>query len=127
MKPHKHAEVIKAWADGASIEVKGEFTDYQWWTFQADYVPSWSAKNEYRIKPEPNPDEVLYAVTGLNHINSQSINGLWVNFSSANSVKSFGRDGTFSQGADMEFKVNGLIKVIFDGETCKPKSAEVLK
>lgn len=47
--PHKHAELIKAWADGAEIElrtVKWEPCPY----------PSWSPNTEYRIKPEPKPD-----------------------------------------------------------------------
>lgn len=97
MKPHKHAEVIKAWADGAAIEVRGEFTDYQWWTFQADYVPSWSAKNEYRIKPEPKPDEIRYfkITAGANLIYA--------------------------------IKETANIKIIWDGETGKLKDAEVLE
>ena len=48
MKPHKHAELIKAWADGAEIEVKHSWnTDW----LSAD-IPSWSYDKEYRIKPE---------------------------------------------------------------------------
>lgn len=45
-KPHKHAEVIKAWADGAEIELMhpdGAWTD--------SGIPTWSIWNVYRIKP----------------------------------------------------------------------------
>ena len=56
--PHKHAELIKAWADGAEIEVKGS-TEDSW--FFVD--PDWDTDIEYRIKPEPKPDVVLYATT----------------------------------------------------------------
>ena len=45
MKPHKHAEVIKAWADGAEIQIK----DFGRW-FRVD-DPTWNENREYRIKP----------------------------------------------------------------------------
>lgn len=44
-KPHKHAAVIKEWADGAQIETK---TINGW---QDCPAPSWQVYNEYRIKP----------------------------------------------------------------------------
>ncbi len=44
--PHKHADVIKAWADGAQIQVKGaEWIDID--------RPDWLLSREYRIKPAP--------------------------------------------------------------------------
>jgi hypothetical protein len=52
MKPHKHAEVIKAWADGATIE---RLCNYTW---EEDLEPTWWPNFEYRIKPEPKPDIV---------------------------------------------------------------------
>jgi hypothetical protein len=48
-KPHKHAECIKAWADGAEIEFRhGEC--YEWETIDN---PTWNLYNQYRIKPQP--------------------------------------------------------------------------
>jgi hypothetical protein len=45
--PKKHAEIIKAWADGADLQVRG--SDGQW----DDVVwPGWGNNLEYRIKPE---------------------------------------------------------------------------
>lgn len=48
-KPHKHAEVIKAWADGAEIEFYDVDTD-RWCLIES---PSWSKHGQYRIKPKP--------------------------------------------------------------------------
>lgn len=45
--PHKHAELIKAWADGAEVQVK----DFRArWLNMAN--PTWHEWNEYRIKPK---------------------------------------------------------------------------
>lgn len=54
-KPHKHAELIKAWADGATIERM--WTDWygKGTTWLIDNEPDWSEDEEYRIKPEPKP------------------------------------------------------------------------
>jgi len=49
MKPHRHVQLIKAWADGAQIE---------YWDFKGDWVevsnPCWELEI-YRIKPESKP------------------------------------------------------------------------
>lgn len=50
MKPHKHAAIIKAWADGADIECRTDPTSSHW-IFNKDH--SWNKCFEYRIKPEP--------------------------------------------------------------------------
>jgi hypothetical protein len=44
---HKHAELIKAWADGAQIQVKA--CNVVW---EDREHPVWSTNREYRIKPE---------------------------------------------------------------------------
>lgn len=57
-KPHKHAELIKAWADGAEIEERyignGDYEGSEWYVTNGDWsdTENW----EYRIKPEPKPD-----------------------------------------------------------------------
>ena len=50
---HKHAELIKAWADGAEIEV--EHISYGWVNAPS---PRWLDHAVYRIKSEPKPDVV---------------------------------------------------------------------
>jgi hypothetical protein len=55
-KPHKHAELIKAWADGAEIEVYDESLN-RW--VDVISAPAWTSKR-YRIKTEPKPDVVQF-------------------------------------------------------------------
>lgn len=43
---HKHADIIKAWADGAEIEFRHEGDNWQ-----TAYDPAWVAHCEYRVKP----------------------------------------------------------------------------
>lgn len=90
MKPHKHAELIKAWADGAVIEecIKG-----QW--FEVPY-PEWYEQYEFRIKPELKHDEIDYFYATYDDISYAG-------------------------------KTKANLKLTFDGETGKLKSAEVLK
>jgi len=52
---HKHAELIKKWADGAQIQRKqGEF----WFD---SYSPTWDNEFEYRIKLEEKADFAISA------------------------------------------------------------------
>jgi hypothetical protein len=57
-KPHVHAALIKAWADGAIIQVNGVDGS---WVDVLNNRPHWIDNMEYRIKPEPEPDFVRYA------------------------------------------------------------------
>ena len=98
MKPHKHAELIKAWADGAEIEAFDSCTD-QWIRASS---PSWQNQIEYRIKPEPKPDVVKY---------------VYADFS----------DKAYSFLLDEVGMGDSNLKLTFDGETGELKSAEVLK
>ena len=56
VKPHKHADLIKAWADGAEIEFFSEYRQY--WI--ATDRPRWAENTKYRTKPEPR--ELHYRV-----------------------------------------------------------------
>jgi len=56
LTPHKHAEIIKAWADGAKIEVlineyspSGDCGN----SWKPAETPTWNIALQYRIKPEP--------------------------------------------------------------------------
>lgn len=46
MKPHIHADIIKAWADGATIEY---FWEGKWKTTD---MPVWEVTTRYRVKPK---------------------------------------------------------------------------
>ena len=98
MKPHKHVEIIKAWADGAQIEVLSK-KDREW----NDVVtPLWRLDREYRVKPEPKPDEIRY--TDIENLarKDQSANLTTTLYSYSN------------------------LRLTFDGETGKLKKAEVI-
>ena len=97
MKPHKHAELIKAWADGAEIEEKYTGLEENRWYEFSGY---WDADEyEYRIKPEPSSDfGMLFIAKRDTH--GYSILPTW-------------------KGANL--------KLVWDGETGELKSAEVLK
>lgn len=45
LTPHEHAEYIKLWADGYTIQV---LKDFAWETVE---YPTWDEKNVYRVKP----------------------------------------------------------------------------
>jgi hypothetical protein len=49
-KPHPHAEIVHAWADGAKIQVKKDNGEWEYCDF-----PLWNEKIEYRIKPSNEP------------------------------------------------------------------------
>lgn len=51
--PHKHAEAIKAWADGSAVQFRQN--EHKPWTdiLSTHGAPRWLGDYEYRIKPEP--------------------------------------------------------------------------
>ena len=103
MKPHKHAELIKAWADGAEIQARVIGMGYAW---QPLLNPRWDDKDivEYRIKPEPKPDFISYLL-------KDAVMGDW------------GEYLTIPKGVRYDM----ALKLVCSGETGEPKSAEVLK
>jgi len=98
-QPHKHAEIIKAWADGADIQFRTYFT-YPW--TEVPGYPIWEESTEYHIKPEPKPDVVVLA-----------------------RVRRAGASTSFAWCFGTDEKHN--LCLTFDGETDQLKSAEVLK
>jgi len=93
-KRHKHADLIKAWADGAKIQKQSwNGTAYQW---VDDNSPTWEPGRPYRIKPEPKPNTVEFRTV----------------------TKGFTGYSSYIQRPDHN------IKFIFDGETGFLKSVE---
>jgi len=62
MKPHKWAKEIKAWADGAEIEIRvnTETLGCDWTAIKQDYDWTPAEGVEYRIKPQPKEPQYLY-------------------------------------------------------------------
>lgn len=107
MKPHKHAELIKAWADGAEIESKTDNID--WFV---DENPWWNDDDyEFRIKPEPKPDVVMYS--RVLSVQEHKDGGYYAWVSNAYT--------------EMPSCKADNLKLTFDAETGELKSAEVLK
>ena len=102
--PHKHAATIKAWADGAEIQLRCR--DGSWVT--CGTPPGWSTQCDYRVKPEPKPDIVSIKRIALG-LNNQS-------------VYAFSGMAPFNH----LYTVCGDIRLVLDGETGKLKSVEVL-
>jgi hypothetical protein len=98
-KQHKHAELIKAWADGAIIQYWRKTYGWEDCIFND---PCWHIEAEYRIKPESKPDHVYYGVFEMS--GSMSLEACFTKI---------------NDGGDE-------LKLTFDGETGKLKSAEVL-
>jgi hypothetical protein len=96
--PHKHAELIKAWADGAEIE------SMQWdqrryganGAWESDDRPNWNPHRPYRITPTPKLD-VVHSVYA-----DESAGVIWF----SGNIKN--------------------LKLTFDGETGTLKSAAVI-
>lgn len=63
-KPHKHADLIKAWADGAQVEYFSSW--HSKWV--PCHSPLWDCDKDYRIKPEPKPDVVIHGCANTNGI-----------------------------------------------------------
>lgn len=58
-KPHIHAAIIKAWADGAEIEFRDPAFDGPWCSIP---TPGWCLNYVYRVKPVPHKwQEVIEA------------------------------------------------------------------
>lgn len=98
--PHKHAELIKAWADGAQIQYK---RGNKW--VPTCGAPAWSAGLEYRIKPEPKPDVVKECFAISTNQNKAGV-------------------GLTSQEV---YGFSSNVRFTFDGETGQLKAVELIK
>ena len=99
--PHVHAEVIKAWADGATIQIWRKNNE----TWIDCIAPSFFVDYKYRVKPEPEPDRVNESFCYLSAIGV-------VNALPTTSA------GTATYG--------GKVRFTFDGETGKLKAVELI-
>jgi len=71
--PHKHHDLIVAWAAGAEIEVQ-EPIDFIWHTTPS---PQWDISRAYRIKLEPKPDVVKYCEVDSEDFGEMTLS-MWV-------------------------------------------------
>ena len=103
-KPHKHKDLIIAYANGAKIEYYHP-TDNEWY---GTSNPDWYEHIQYRIKPEPKPDVVKYMGLDCNIMTGIVESGdFWGDFATVDHW-------------------DNQIKLTFCGDTGKLKSAEVI-
>lgn len=104
---HKHHDVIVAWAaDTSKVVQVFDLRKDQW--VDHTYTPQWHLDREYRIKPEPLPDVVCKGIIELEH-------------------EKYPRPAEYRT----KFRVSehfekDNVRVVFDGDTGKLKSVEVL-
>lgn len=97
-----HYDVIKAWADGAEVQWKRK-TESVWYDCDEDDPPLWKSSLDYRVKPQPKPDNIIYCEAQIDTDNAY-----------------------FYYRSNVQHSTHNL-KLTFDGESGKLKSAEVLK
>jgi hypothetical protein len=98
MAKHKHYDCIVAWAEGKQIEAlrpNGQWVDVN--------NPYWGEEYDYRVKPEPKADQVIY---GCVQLNGQTVK-------------------LMNHFLPRKCYIDNL-SLTFDGETGKLKSAEVI-
>lgn len=99
---HVHHDLIVAWAKGAKIQ--WEYSRDGWEDISN---PGWDKTTNYRIKPEPKPDVLLYGMICLDQDSHDAVQ--------ITPVK-----------ADHRKLPSDTCMFIFDGETGKLKDAQVL-
>jgi len=105
LKPRKHSEVIKAWADGAIIQWR-QHSNEPFMEIGQKSTPGFYEAHEYRVKPDPKPDVVGY--TRLHYSGNAKNNPYQYD------EPSFKRQDWHN------------VRATFDGETGNLKSLEVL-
>lgn len=107
-KPHKHADILRAIADGTTVQYR-EGIGYVWYDRaddSNDRDPITHYYYDWRIKPEAKPDDVYFMALG--------------NPSTCNNVT------TIEGLASKHLNMCDSLKLTFCGETGKLKSAEVI-
>lgn len=82
-QPHKHKDMIIAWANGEEIEYRDPNVSMEWGSIK---VPAWFDNVQYRVKPEPKEsvhtfrigvgaygDGTFYTITADNAVEEQGI------------------------------------------------------
>jgi len=108
MTPRKHHDLIVAWAKGAQIQFYSESKD-KWIDYDYDTTPMWLSCFQYRIKPEPKPDVVVYG------------NVEWIDVQDGNL-----NYRNFIGFANSNLVATDNVKYTFCGLTGKLKKAEVI-
>ena len=107
MTPHKHHDLIVAWAKGAQIQWRPHSSKV--WEDCDFNHPCWAEQHSYRIKPEPKPDVIVYG------------NVEWSDVRDSNNTMK-----NYIGNVNCAKLVIDNVKYTFCGETGKLKKAEVI-
>ena len=144
MKPHKHAELIKAWADGAEIEIRTQYPDKSWSNWEVFEEPRWGISYaEYRLKQEIPQwhKDIIQAINEGKEIQVFR-NGDWIK--SNLEIISWENPSYFGYYKESEYRIKPepkpdfmeaiwsgknecWVEILWDGETGELKDAEVIK
>lgn len=99
--PHKHKDAIVAWANGAPIQFKNSFGEWK----DCGAMQHWHLTTEYRVKPEPKPDEVSFDIVRMgNYSNIDSLKVAWGAMRPGDMfvklTRSYNEDGTYVDKAE---------------------------
>lgn len=108
-KPHIHAEVIKAWAEGAEVQARKchSLAENRWGGWCDVENPEWIPHQQYRVKPKPDFNQTMDV-----YMNKM--------------YKHYPNDFTKQRLMIDNFALLGTMNLTFDGTTGKLKSAEIL-
>lgn len=106
MKPHKHADVLRAIADGKKVQWR-DTPSGPWFDEAGTLTPIAHAHLEWRVKPEPKPDVVGYVC--VNNNTESNYVKLSIAYKCARDLSRFN------------------LRLTWDGETGKLKKAEVIE
>ena len=109
--PHKHSEVIKAWADGITVQERVmRCGEWQEWKDVVSHAPTFWTDSCYQFRIKPKPDMVVYSLFNTPRESHCDV----IMFNNGNKFTTYLND-------------ENQIKLTFDGETRKLKSVEIVK
>jgi hypothetical protein len=114
--PHKHAEVIKAWADGRIVQERVmRCGEWQVWKDVVSHAPTFWTDScyEFRIKPQPVPDRTIYTYVQKTTAYSAQI--------------LITGDKDWNENNKPSYTAPCNLVLVFDGETNQLKDAKVVK
>ena len=114
MKAHKHAEVIKAWADGCTVQERVmRCGEWQEWKDVVSPAPTFWTDSCYQFRIKPKSDVIVYT-----HTQRRSHYSAEVHITC---------DENWNEDNRPSYTAPCNLVLVFDGETSQLKDAKVIK
>lgn len=124
--PHPHAELIKAWADGAKIQIWDVCRE----VWQTCELPTWLEDCQYRINPEPSnepckpgEDDMFYSVKVIRSVIDVD-NDVW---SGGFTYEKILKNGNVFRTREEAEAAAERVKAALKGDDVSKKDAEIKK